>query len=168
MQAIAPGSRGALQAGHSLVGAEGVAAGGGGGDGRAGTDTDGDDGRAGAPAATGSRAGAAMRNARWHFGQRTCLPTASSGTRIGVPQVAFGQRISWGIVSSVISDQSSVDPSTEPCAPRTDHCFRFCLSPNRMMLSPTRIVSPERNGVGWAIRLPFRRVPACEPPSASR
>src|SRR5262245_30844143 len=109
MHAIAPGSKIALQAGHSFGLAAGAAAGGGVGVGvgRGGTDAGGMEGRAagraGAPAATGSRAGAATRNARWHFGQRTCLPAASSGTRIAVPQLGFGQRISWGMFSSVVS-----------------------------------------------------------------
>src|SRR6516164_2961363 len=101
MHAMAPVSNGDLQAGHSV----GLAGGG------AGVGTDGVGGRtelaggaagraagartaAGAAAPTGSRAGAPTRNAWWHFGHCTFLPAASSGTLIGVPHVAFGQRIS--------------------------------------------------------------------------
>src|SRR5205809_2564109 len=97
MQAMAPGSKGDLQAGHSVgvaprlrSGAEGAGArgGGGGGVGAAGAGRDG----APTPAATGWRAGAAATaNTSWHDGQRTCLPPASSGTCIGL--VHFGQRM---------------------------------------------------------------------------
>src|SRR5207253_10828002 len=41
---------------------------------------------------------------------------------------------------------------TAHCLLPTANYFRFCLSPNRSTLFPTRIVSPERSGVGWAIR----------------
>src|SRR5262245_61359011 len=100
MQAMAPGSRAEPQAGHAVgvVGALAAtgAAGRGGAAGAVGAV-----GRAGpavAPAATGSRAGAGplIGNSRLQPGQRTCLPTALSGTCMALVQC--GHRIVSGML----------------------------------------------------------------------
>src|SRR5579885_78149 len=103
MQETAPSSSGDLQAGQTVGGAGGAAGFGGGGGGAAGRG-----GGAAAPAAalgppaaapapTGWGAAAGRGEPTWNtclqVGQRTCLPAASSGTCIAVPQLAFGQRM---------------------------------------------------------------------------
>src|SRR5688572_17069702 len=85
MHETAPGSRSEPHAGH-FVGAPLAAAGGGGagGGGAAAGGRGVEPDAAPVAAATSWGAAAPTTNMFWHFGQRTCLPVASSGTCIRV------------------------------------------------------------------------------------